>query len=74
MCVCLWVYIYTMILYLQLGNHDRSRVASEYGGRLIDAMNLITLTLPGVKIVYQVRILHLIDILLTKDKVNKISF
>ena len=51
-----------MRLYLQLGNHDRSRVASEYGLHLIDALNLITLTLPGVKIVYQVRILLLIEI------------
>ena len=64
------MYVYTMRLYLQLGNHDRSRVASEYGLRLIDAMNLITLTLPGVKIVYQVRTLLLIEILLEEDKIK----
>ena len=48
-----------MCLNSQLGNHDRSRVASEYGDSLIDALNLITLSLPGVKITYQVRILGL---------------
>ena len=39
----------------QLGNHDVPRLGSRVGEHLIDAFNLISLTLPGVAVTYQVR-------------------
>lgn len=37
-----------------LGNHDRKRVGTRYGTKLIDAMNMLLLTLPGVAVTYNV--------------------
>ena len=36
------------------GNHDRPRVGDRVGTELMNAFNLIGLTLPGVTITYQV--------------------
>lgn len=36
-----------------LGNHDVTRIGSRVGEHLIDALNLITLTLPGMAVTYQ---------------------
>ena len=36
-----------------MGNHDQWRVGSRHGEDLIDAWNMISLTLPGVSITYQ---------------------
>ena len=36
-----------------LGNHDQWRVGTRHGSDLIDAFNMITLTLPGVSVTYQ---------------------
>lgn len=41
-----------------LGNHDRTRVASRYPGRA-DSMNILLLTLPGIAVTYNVRLLEL---------------
>lgn len=35
-----------------LGNHDQHRVASRFGEDMIDAMNMILLSLPGVGVTY----------------------
>uniref|UniRef100_A0A182MLT9 alpha-glucosidase n=1 Tax=Anopheles culicifacies TaxID=139723 RepID=A0A182MLT9_9DIPT len=35
-----------------LGNHDQHRVASRFGEDMIDAMNMIMLSLPGVAVTY----------------------
>uniref|UniRef100_A0AAG5DWI5 alpha-glucosidase n=1 Tax=Anopheles atroparvus TaxID=41427 RepID=A0AAG5DWI5_ANOAO len=35
-----------------LGNHDQHRVASRFGNDMIDAMNMILLSLPGVSVTY----------------------
>ena len=37
----------------QLGNHDRSRVASNVGAEYVDVMTLLLLLLPGTPTVYQ---------------------
>lgn len=37
---------------LQIGNHDHLRTADTYGPELVDAMNMLTAVLPGVKCVY----------------------
>uniref|UniRef100_A0A182Y1H5 alpha-glucosidase n=1 Tax=Anopheles stephensi TaxID=30069 RepID=A0A182Y1H5_ANOST len=39
-----------------LGNHDQHRVASRFGEDMIDAMNMIMFSLPGVSVTYNVRI------------------
>ena len=41
------------IIFLQLGNHDRSRVASNVGLKYVDVMTLLLLLLPGTPTVYQ---------------------
>lgn len=43
------------IIFLQLGNHDNSRVGSRYGSERIDALNALLLTLPGAGVTYNVR-------------------
>lgn len=35
-----------------LGNHDRSRVASRYGKDLSEALAVLSMTLPGITVVY----------------------
>ncbi|XP_053680854.1 maltase A1-like isoform X2 [Anopheles nili] len=35
-----------------IGNHDQHRVASRFGDDMIDAMNMIILSLPGVSVTY----------------------
>lgn len=35
-----------------LGNHDRSRVASRYGKDLSEALAILSMTLPGIAVVY----------------------
>lgn len=42
------------LTYLQLGNHDNSRVGSRYGSERIDALNAVLLTLPGAGVTYNV--------------------
>ena len=39
--------------WFQLGNHDEWRVGTRYGEGLVDAFNMISLTLPGVSVTYQ---------------------
>ena len=39
--------------FLQLGNHDEWRVGTRYSEELMDAFNMISLTLPGVSVTYQ---------------------
>jgi alpha-glucosidase len=36
----------------QVGNHDNSRVATRFGAELVDAINMITLLLPGTPLTY----------------------
>ena len=38
---------------LKLGNHDQWRIGSRQNEIIMDAFNLITLTLPGVAVTYQ---------------------
>lgn len=38
---------------MQLGNHDRHRVATRFGPANVDGMNMLTAMLPGVQITYQ---------------------
>jgi alpha-glucosidase len=45
----------------QLGNHDRSRVASRLGPELVDAMNMIYMLLPGTPITYNGEELGMVD-------------
>ncbi|EDW12454.1 maltase 1 [Drosophila mojavensis] len=35
-----------------MGNHDNPRVASRYGAKSVDAMNMLLMTLPGIGITY----------------------
>ncbi|XP_051858906.1 LOW QUALITY PROTEIN: maltase 1 [Drosophila albomicans] len=35
-----------------MGNHDNPRVASRYGAKAVDAMNMLLMTLPGIAITY----------------------
>lgn len=35
-----------------LGNHDKSRVGTRYGAELIDGMNALLMTLPGIAVTY----------------------
>ncbi|XP_034475196.1 maltase 1 [Drosophila innubila] len=35
-----------------MGNHDNPRVASRYGVRSVDAMNMLLMTLPGIAVTY----------------------
>ncbi|KAH8277803.1 hypothetical protein KR018_007654 [Drosophila ironensis] len=44
------------------GNHDRSRIGSRLGADRIDAVNMMTLTLPGVSITYQGEELGMTDV------------
>lgn len=41
-----------------MGNHDNSRVGSRYGTELIDALNMLVLTLPGIAVTYMVIIME----------------
>lgn len=43
-----------------LGNHDRSRLRSRYGDDRYEGLAIVSMTLPGVAIVYYVRLLTLI--------------
>jgi alpha-glucosidase len=48
-----WSNIYSyLILFKQTGNHDNPRVATRFGNELVDAINMITLLLPGTAITY----------------------
>ena len=38
--------------FLQMGNHDRPRVANRMGKEMTDAMNMLLLTLPGTPTCY----------------------
>lgn len=35
-----------------LGNHDKSRVGTRYGAELVDGMNALLMTLPGIAVTY----------------------
>jgi len=37
-----------------MGNHDNPRVASRFGEKSVDAMNMLLMTLPGIAITYNV--------------------
>lgn len=41
-----------LLVFVQIGNHDVGRIADRYGPDTVDALNLLTGVLPGVKIVY----------------------
>ena len=43
-----------------LGNHDRPRLRSRYGDDRYEGLTIVSMTLPGVAIVYYVRLLILI--------------
>lgn len=43
---------FTANLFAQLGNHDNGRVASRLGVDLSDALNMVSLLLPGTAITY----------------------
>lgn len=40
-----------------IGNHDKPRVGSRFGSRKIDGLLALTMTLPGIAVTYNVRIL-----------------
>ena len=44
---------FKIFLIFQLGNHDNWRIGSRTNPELMDAFNLITLTLPGIAVTYQ---------------------
>ncbi|XP_017464729.1 PREDICTED: maltase 2 isoform X2 [Rhagoletis zephyria] len=35
-----------------MGNHDNARMATRFGPKLVDAMHMLTMTLPGVAVTY----------------------
>mgnify|MGYP003623941527 CR=1 FL=1 len=37
---------------MQTGNHDNLRVATKFGSKLVDAINMITILLPGTPVTY----------------------
>lgn len=41
-----------------MGNHDNPRVASRFGEKSVDAMNMLLMTLPGIGITYNVGTEH----------------
>ncbi|KAH8401375.1 hypothetical protein KR009_004964 [Drosophila setifemur] len=47
------------------GNHDSSRIGSRLGADRIDAINMLTLTLPGVSITYQGEELGMTDVFIS---------
>ena len=55
---------------LKLGNHDVPRIGSRLGKHLMDAFNIIALSLPGTAVTYQVIIFFLFFLIL----VNKVSY
>lgn len=44
-----------------LGNHDKSRVATRYGAELVDGMNALLMTLPGIAVTYNGDEIGMID-------------
>ncbi|XP_064535176.1 maltase 1 [Drosophila montana] len=44
-----------------MGNHDNPRVASRYGVKTVDAMNMLMMTLPGIGITYYGEELGMVD-------------
>lgn len=42
----------------QMGNHDQHRVASRFGENIIDLLNMILMSLPGVAITYNVSLVR----------------
>lgn len=45
-----------LLFAFQIGNHDRSRVASRFRSELVDAFNMLILLLPGIAITYMVNV------------------
>ncbi|CAK1544245.1 unnamed protein product [Leptosia nina] len=43
------------------GNHDNSRVASRFGPKLVDGMNMLVLLLPGVAVTYMGEEIGMVD-------------
>ena len=41
-----------IFLSIQLGSHDRSRIATRAGADKVDALNVMLMTLPGTPFVY----------------------
>lgn len=44
-----------------LGNHDKSRVGTRYGVELVDSMNALLMTLPGIAVTYNGDEIGMID-------------
>jgi len=44
--------MFVLSQFLQLGNHDRSRVSLRKGTEYVDALNVLLLTLPGMPTTY----------------------
>lgn len=62
------------LTYLQLGNHDNSRVGSRYGSERIDALNAVLLTLPGAGVTYNVMKLETTIFLIVKRNLGAMRF
>jgi len=50
---------------IQLGNERTSRVASRFGDKFVNALNMLLLTLPGTALTYYGEELGMIDALST---------
>lgn len=46
------MYVKNQRSFVQIGNHDKNRVASRYTPDQVDAMNMLNLLLPGVSVTY----------------------
>ncbi|XP_063530030.1 maltase A1-like [Cydia strobilella] len=44
-----------------IGNHDQSRVASRYSPKSVDAMNMLSMLLPGISVTYMGEEIGMID-------------
>lgn len=43
-----------VLIFFQLGNHDRNRIASRLGEKRVDLYNILLKTLPGITVTYNV--------------------
>lgn len=57
-----------LAFFLQLGNHDRPRVATRVGERNVDVMNMLLLLLPGTPTTYQGEEIGMRNIQLTYEQ------
>ena len=51
-----------------MGNHDKSRIATRMGNEMIDAMNMLLLTLPGTPTCYYGDELGMVDVYYTYEQ------